>query len=113
MIKELIENSIDSESNCIEIEVEKGGLEMIRVRDDGKGILQEDFSLLCARHCTSKIESFSELMRNSKMGFRGEALASMSFVSELEVQSRTPSSPVAYQATFQNAKLLSRLSQVP
>ena len=88
VVKELIENSLDAGAKNIAIEVEKGGLSLVRLRDDGSGIHKDDFLLALSRHATSKISSFEDLEKVLSLGFRGEALPSISSVSRLELRSR-------------------------
>ena len=86
-LKELIENSLDAGASKIEIEIEKAGKKLIRVRDDGKGMDKEDLLLSLGRHATSKINSFEDLDKLSTFGFRGEALYSVFAVSKLSIAS--------------------------
>lgn len=87
VVKELIENSLDAGAHNINIDVEKGGIRLIRLRDDGCGIPKEDIALALSRHATSKITSFEDLVKITSLGFRGEALPSISSVSRLELRS--------------------------
>ncbi|UVK77220.1 MAG: DNA mismatch repair protein MutL [Sodalis sp. Fle] len=87
VVKELVENSLDAGATRIDIEIEHGGAKMIRIRDNGCGIDKEELSLALARHATSKIACIDDLECITKMGFRGEALASISSVSRLTLTS--------------------------
>src|SRR6266704_207081 len=88
VVKELLENSVDAGSTRIDIDLEAGGTELIRIVDDGCGILPEDLPLAFASHATSKLESADDLFRIGTMGFRGEALASIGAVSHARILSR-------------------------
>lgn len=90
IVKEVLENSIDALATRTEVEVVKGGSELIRVVDDGEGIAREDLPLAAASHATSKIRSDDDLFRVQTLGFRGEALASIAAVSRLRIRSRPP-----------------------
>ena len=89
VVKEAVENSLDSGATRIEIDVEAGGTRLIRIRDDGAGIGGEDLTLALARHATSKIDSIEDLEAVQSLGFRGEALASIASVSRLTLTSNT------------------------
>ncbi|MBY0522413.1 MAG: DNA mismatch repair endonuclease MutL [Gemmataceae bacterium] len=88
VVKELLENSVDAGSTCIDVEVEQGGTEVIRVVDNGCGIHADDLLLAFASHATSKLSSADDLFRIGTMGFRGEALASIGGVAQVTLQSR-------------------------
>lgn len=93
VVKELLENSIDAGATQIEIEIEQGGVQLIRVRDNGCGIFRDDLALALTHHATSKILTLDDLEQVSTLGFRGEALPSISSVSRLELCSRIAGDP--------------------
>ncbi len=97
IVRELLDNAIDAGSRNVRVEAVKGGLERIRVVDDGSGMDAEDLRLCTVRHATSKIARHEDLTRVRTLGFRGEALASIGACSVLSVTSRRPDGPAAHR----------------
>ena len=91
VIKELLENAIDAKAKNIQIIIKNAGKKLIQVIDDGDGMNEEDAKLCFKKHATSKIKTTEDIMKISTMGFRGEALASIASVSEVELKTRTKS----------------------
>jgi DNA mismatch repair protein MutL len=97
VVKELLENAVDAGAGRVDVEVEGGGSELIRVADTGGGIERDDLALAFASHATSKLASADDLFRIRTLGFRGEALASIGGVAQVTLQSRPPGRPTGHE----------------
>ena len=97
VVKELLENSVDAGATQIEVALEQGGIELIRITDNGSGIPEDQLMLAVTSHATSKIETADDLFSVGTFGFRGEALASITEVSQTTVRSRTPDSDCGFE----------------
>lgn len=98
VVKELVENSLDAGATRIHIDIEKGGAQLIRIRDNGCGIIKDELELALSRHATSKISELTDLECIISLGFRGEALASISSVARLTLTSKPAAQEAAWQA---------------
>ncbi len=98
VIKELIENSLDAGATKIQIDIDKGGIKKIKITDNGHGIVKDQLTLALSRHATSKIKDLTDLEAINSLGFRGEALASISSVARLTLTSKPKEQPTAWQA---------------
>ncbi len=99
IVKELVENCFDSGATQIDIDIAMGGIRVIKIRDNGCGIHKEDLALALSRHATSKITNLQDLEQVSSMGFRGEALPSISSVAKLTLISRTEGAECAWKVS--------------
>ncbi|WP_136681420.1 DNA mismatch repair endonuclease MutL [Neptunomonas sp. XY-337] len=110
VVKELLENSLDAGATSLELDVEQGGVKLIRIRDDGDGIEKDDLALALSRHATSKILELEDLEAVCSLGFRGEALASISSVSRLTLTSRQKDAANAWQVTTEGRDMQAEVS---
>lgn len=101
VLKELIENSIDANSDRIDIEIKNGGIGYIKVSDNGNGIEKDDIPMAFERHGTSKIRQISDIYNISTMGFRGEALPSIASVSNVSITTKTKEQDFAVKAVYE------------
>lgn len=108
VIKEMVENSIDAGANNITVEIKNGGISFIKVTDNGKGIAQDDLEIAFERHATSKIRSADDLSKVTSMGFRGEALASIAAIANVEMISKTANQEIGYRVVVEGGDILEK-----
>lgn len=108
VIKEMVENSIDAGATNIVVEIKNGGISFIKITDNGKGIAQDDLEIAFERHATSKIRSADDLDTVTSMGFRGEALASIAAISNVELISKTKEQENGYRVVVEAGNILEK-----
>ncbi|KAL7423487.1 DNA mismatch repair protein Mlh1 [Cryptotrichosporon argae] len=107
-IKELVENSLDAGATSVRVVLKEGGLKSIQITDNGHGITKSDLPLLCTRYATSKLRTFNDLQSLATYGFRGEALASISYCAHVEVVTKTRADGCGWRATYVDGELVAR-----
>ena len=110
IVKELVENSLDAGADRIEIDAEQGGVKLLRIRDNGHGISKDDLPLALSRHATSKIITLDDLEAVGSLGFRGEALASISSVTRLTLTSHEKDAEEAWQVTAEGRDMVASVA---
>ncbi len=113
VVKELLENSLDAGATRVDLDVEAGGVKLIRIRDNGSGIDKDDLPLAMSRHATSKIRELEDLEKVISLGFRGEALASISSVARLTLTSATDTSNSGWQVSCEGREMQASLKPAP
>ncbi len=108
VIKEMVENSIDAGANNITVEIKNGGISFIKVTDNGKGIAADDLEIAFERHATSKIRSADDLNLVTSMGFRGEALASIAAIANVEMISKTERQDTGYKVVVEAGNIIDK-----
>jgi len=106
VVKEMVENSIDAGATKITVEIKNGGISFIRISDNGKGIAEDDMEMAFERHATSKIRVAEDITKVMSMGFRGEALASVASIANVEMISRTKDSSIGHKIVVEGGKIL-------
>ena len=107
VIKEMVENSIDAGATYVTVEIKNGGISFIRITDNGKGIEKDDVEIAFERHATSKIRNADDLDTVKSMGFRGEALASIAAIANVELVSKTEDEPIGNRIVVEGGDVLS------
>ena len=108
VIKEMVENSIDAGADKITVEIRNGGISYIKITDNGSGIAKDDLEIAFERHATSKIRNASDLDTVTSMGFRGEALASIAAIANVELVSKTKEQDVGYKIVVEAVNVLEK-----
>lgn len=109
VVKEMVENSIDAGATKIDVEVQNGGIKKIRITDNGSGIKEDDLDFAFERHATSKIRAASDLETVKSMGFRGEALASIAAISNVELVTKTEEDEIGHKVVLEGGDLLEKV----
>ncbi|WP_237036349.1 DNA mismatch repair endonuclease MutL [Mediannikoviicoccus vaginalis] len=107
VVKELVENSIDAKATEIKVEISEGGLNYIKVTDNGCGISKSEVEVAVKRHATSKLDNFNDLYNISSLGFRGEALASITSISKTTIETKTKDDDIGSSFIFESSQLVS------
>ena len=107
VVKELLENAIDAKSSAVTVEIKDGGISLIRITDNGCGFDKEQIPIAFLRHSTSKIKTIEDLATVSSLGFRGEALASVSAVARVEVMTKTSDDKIGTRYVIENGEEIS------
>ena len=108
VIKEMVENSIDAGAKNICVEIKNGGISLIRITDDGCGISEDDMEIAFERHATSKIRQAADLETVQTMGFRGEALASIAAIANVELVTKTANDEIGHRILVEGGKILEK-----